>query len=168
MRDDRIRLQGDVSIEQPRLLLRAEAATAHRRRESGAAGADSLDDAKFALPGTAAHGDARRLQLRDRRLRIDDGRLFFCPPGRLTPSLDADRITLDIRTYTGFARGVNLRLGEVPLLRLPIVPLNLDDRRRSGLLAPTLTRRRRRPRMAPAAVSESGAELRHDAERTLL
>ena len=140
IKDDRLRLSGDVRIDETRLLLGAETASMHRRdSDKPSLEPDVLEDVRFAFPDSAAHGRARRLSAHGRSLRIEDGSLFFCMPSARAPNLAARHIALDADTRAGHARGVQLRLGSLPLLWLPIVPLNLGNHRHSGLLAPTLS-----------------------------
>lgn len=63
-----------------------------------------------------------------------------CPPGQRQWEFSAGRISVDDRTATGVAHNVTLRLGGVPVLWLPVISFPTDDKRRSGLLSPTLGR----------------------------
>ncbi len=63
-----------------------------------------------------------------------------CPPGQRQWEFSAGRISVNNKTATGVAHNVSLRLGGVPVLWLPVISFPTDDKRRSGLLAPTLGR----------------------------
>ena len=63
-----------------------------------------------------------------------------CPPGQRQWEFSAGRISVNDKTATGVAHNVSLRLGGVPVLWLPVISFPTDDKRRSGLLAPTLGR----------------------------
>lgn len=63
-----------------------------------------------------------------------------CPPTQRQWEFSASRISVNNETATGVARNVTLRLGGIPVLWLPVISFPTDDKRRSGLLAPTLGR----------------------------
>ena len=63
-----------------------------------------------------------------------------CPPGERQWEFSAGRIAINNETHTGVARNVSLRLGGVPVIWLPVVSFPTDDKRRTGLLAPTIGR----------------------------
>ena len=63
-----------------------------------------------------------------------------CPPGQRQWEFSAGRISVNDKTATGVAHNVTLRLGGVPVLWLPVISFPTDDKRRSGLLSPTLGR----------------------------
>jgi LPS-assembly protein len=63
-----------------------------------------------------------------------------CPPGERQWEFSAGRIAINDETHTGVARNVTLKLGGIPVLWLPVISFPTDDKRRTGLLAPTLGR----------------------------
>ncbi|MBK5930286.1 organic solvent tolerance protein [Halochromatium salexigens] len=71
-----------------------------------------------------------------------------CPPGSDAWSLKASRLKLDQEKGIGVARDARLRIKGVPVLYTPYLRFPIDDRRKSGLLIPTV-----------GASDESGLEL---------
>jgi LPS-assembly protein len=63
-----------------------------------------------------------------------------CPPGQRQWEFSARRISVNDATATGVAHNVTLKLGGVPVLWLPVISFPTDDKRRTGLLAPTIGR----------------------------
>lgn len=63
-----------------------------------------------------------------------------CPPGERQWEFSAGRIAINDETNTGVARNVTLKLGGIPVLWLPVISFPTDDKRRTGMLAPTLGR----------------------------
>ena len=63
-----------------------------------------------------------------------------CPPGERQWEFAARHISVNNETATGKARNVTLRLGGIPVLWLPYISFPTDDKRRSGMLAPTIGR----------------------------
>ena len=63
-----------------------------------------------------------------------------CPPGQRQWEFNASRISINNETHTGVARNVTLKLGGIPVIWLPVVSFPTDDKRRTGVLAPTIGR----------------------------
>ncbi len=60
-----------------------------------------------------------------------------CPPGSNAWSLRANRLKLDQESGLGIARDAHLRIAGMPVLYTPYLQFPIDDRRRSGFLAPS-------------------------------
>ena len=63
-----------------------------------------------------------------------------CPVGQRQWEFSAGKITVNNDTATGVAHNVTLRLGGIPVIWLPLVSFPTDDKRRTGMLSPTLGR----------------------------
>ena len=62
-----------------------------------------------------------------------------CPPDDRHWELRADRIDIDTEKGMAVARGATLRVGKVPVLYLPWFMFPTDERRRTGLLFPSIS-----------------------------
>lgn len=61
-----------------------------------------------------------------------------CPPNREAWSLHAKQLDLDRETGRGKARHASLKIGKIPVFYTPYLDFPIDDRRKSGLLMPTI------------------------------
>ena len=101
-------------------------------------------DARYQLLANGAHGDALRVDFLDRdRSNVHRGTYTTCTredSAQWRPDwvLRADRITIDQAEETGNAEGAVLEFLGVPLLPMPAMSFPLSDKRKSGLLPPTL------------------------------
>lgn len=71
-----------------------------------------------------------------------------CPDGSNVWMINGDKVTLDTNTGVGVARGGRMQVKDVPILYLPYLSFPIDDRRKSGFLAPAF-----------GSSSQSGVEL---------
>src|SRR5690606_28702364 len=62
-----------------------------------------------------------------------------CPPSDRWWELRAERIDIDNDEGQGIARNATLRVGKVPVLYVPIFAFPTDNRRRTGLLYPSIS-----------------------------
>ena len=94
---------------------------------------------EFTLPGRAARGEAERIEIDTKgRAHLYDTSYTTCGPKSDAWYLDASSIRLDQKEGLGTARNTRLRLAGVPVLYLPYFQFPIDDRRRTGLLYPTI------------------------------
>ena len=63
-----------------------------------------------------------------------------CPPAQRQWEFAASRITVNNETHTGVAHNVALRLGGIPVIWLPVISFPTDDKRRTGILSPSVGR----------------------------
>jgi LPS-assembly protein len=85
----------------------------------------------------SAHGGAQELEILARdRYRLKNATFTTCEPGREDWVLQASEIELDYEEEEGKAKNPRLRFYDVPILGFPFATFPLENRRRSGLLAP--------------------------------
>jgi LPS-assembly protein len=63
-----------------------------------------------------------------------------CPPAQRQWEFSASRIAVNNETATGVAHNVTLRLGGIPVIWLPVISFPTDNKRRTGILSPTIGR----------------------------
>jgi LPS-assembly protein len=101
-------------------------------------------EARYRFLANGAHGDALRVDFIDRdRAQIHKATYTTCTreeSAQWRPDwvLRADRIHIDQQDEVGSAEGAVLEFQGVPLLPLPAISFPLSDKRKSGLLPPTL------------------------------
>ncbi|MGQ0619076.1 MAG: LPS-assembly protein LptD [Panacagrimonas sp.] len=94
---------------------------------------------EFSLPGRSARGRADRVELRtDGRAYLQSAAYTTCAASSDAWYLEASEIKLDHDKGLGSARNARLRFLGVPILYTPYLQFPIDDRRRSGLLYPTI------------------------------
>ena len=128
------RLEGGIRAEGSEFTFIADDMEGNAREEEA-----SLTGVRYALFDIHARGGAERILHEDRRVRIERGSFTTCRPGQRGWRLSARRIDLDREKGWGEARHVVLRVQEVPALYLPWVTFPIDDRRKTGLLFPSIT-----------------------------
>ena len=136
---DELQLDGSVVLRQPNLLVRGERAQIDTNTELG-----TIDAMRFVMHdrnarGTARFGERARKTLWD----LDDVSYTHCPPDKESWRLTSKNLKLNEETGVGVARQARLYLGEVPVLYTPYISFPLDDRRKSGFLAPLFGSSRR-------------------------
>jgi LPS-assembly protein len=92
-----------------------------------------------------ARGSAERIEFLSKdRLRLDKASFTTCRPGEDGWVIEAGELELDYGTEEGKARDMRLRLMDTTLLALPEMSFPLENRRKTGFLAPYYTQNTRR------------------------
>lgn len=98
-----------------------------------------IDQASYRVPSARARGDAAHAELLDDgQSRYRDINYSTCRPGEDDWLLSAETLELDRVEGRGLAHHATLRFMGVPLLYSPVFSFPIDDRRRSGLLVPSV------------------------------
>ena len=93
------------------------------------------------LPGTEyrtlqSRGEAKIIELEDRKLRLGEAAFTFCPENNNDAVLVSSEIELDAETGQGTARDATLRVRDVPVFYFPYIKFPIGEQRRSGFLFP--------------------------------
>ena len=161
--EDVVALSGDVRVRQGSDLLRADRADYDRARnviyakgnvllarpdarvtgESAqldmATDRGEMSQIEYRLVGTNARGTADTARFRGSSVSDYENITYTtCRPGRDDWVLKAGELQIDRTEGWGDAKDATLRLGGVPIAYLPRIIFPIDDRRRSGLLMPTV------------------------------
>jgi LPS-assembly protein len=133
--DERFITEGLVKYQDSGMRLTADQARGDQK-------ADTLDltNATYQFNQELGNGHADTVHLHENVGTLDDASYSTCPPGQRQWEFDASRITVNQDTKTGVAHNALLRLGGVPVLWLPVVSFPTDDKRRTGVLSPTIGR----------------------------
>lgn len=111
----------------------------HNARLSTITNTGELEQIRYTLPTRPARGAADRLELQGHdKIVLDNTSFTTCPEGNSDWLLTASKITLDQTTGSGTARNARLIFKGVPVLYSPVIGFPIDDRRKSGFLAPRL------------------------------
>jgi len=98
-----------------------------------------IEDVKFQLINGSIRGEAGSIRINKKEpITITDSMLTSCPPGSESWSLQSSDVIIDPETGWGDADDVIMRIGGIPILYLPTMSFPVDDRRKSGLLYPSV------------------------------
>lgn len=130
------RVPGPMTYQEDGLLLSAE-----RGEGDLAAGTATMEGVRYQFLRGRGNGRAGRIEvLGPERARMESMSFSTCDIDSPDWELRARRIDIDQATGTGRARGATLRFLGVPLLYVPYGEFPIDDRRKTGLLYPTVGR----------------------------
>lgn len=100
-----------------------------------------LTDVRYQFLSSRGNGSAERIQILDHeRARMEQMDFSTCDLDHPDWQLRARRIDIDQSTGVGKARNATLYFHGVPLLYVPYGEFPIDDRRKSGLLLPSISR----------------------------
>ena len=95
--------------------------------------------------GQTARGSAERLEFLGKdRLRLNSASFTTCEPGNDGWVIEARELELDYENEEGKARDMRLRLLDTTIFALPYASFPLENRRKSGFLAPYYSHNTRR------------------------
>jgi LPS-assembly protein len=125
--------QGSVRYQDSGIRLVADRATGNQDDDT-----HRLDDVRYQLISRRGNGGADRAEM-----HASEGKLFgstysTCPPDQRLWELRAKQIDIDTDSGMGVAHDATLRVGKVPVLYVPWFTFPIDNRRRTGLLYPTI------------------------------
>jgi len=128
-------LDGGVEIRQPGMLVRGQEA------EVNMAGRDArFTGGEFVMHEQHMRGSAGSITHRsDGVVVLRDGRITSCEPGRESWLIKGRRLSVDPERMQGSGRGVVVELAGVPVLYAPYITFPLGDARQSGLLVPSVS-----------------------------
>jgi LPS-assembly protein len=99
----------------------------------------AMPDAGFTYAPHQGRGTSRRIEfLEGDRLRLEDAVYTTCAPGDDSWWIQARRLTIDHDAELGVANGASVYFQGVPILASPYFQFPLGERRRSGLLTPSV------------------------------
>jgi LPS-assembly protein len=125
---------GDALLKRPDL--RIAAGEIHYNLQTRKGDASQVE---YRLPGILARGTAEKAELVD-AANSNYAQITYtsCRPGNQDWQLSADRLVLDTAEGLGTVSDAKLSFGGVPVMYLPTLTFPIDNRRRSGLLIPSL------------------------------
>lgn len=99
----------------------------------------TIHDLRYQLTQRRGNGGADRIELSGAHGALVGSTYSTCPPSQRAWELQARRIDVDTDEGMAVARGATLRIGKVPVLYVPWFMFPVDDRRRTGLLYPSVS-----------------------------
>jgi len=130
----RVKLSAESLFRNRNLIVRSREAELDLANETG-----TFHGTEFTLVDRAARGAAETVRLtKDGNVTVEDVYYTTCAPGSRAWFLQASDIELDREEGLGRAKHARLRFGYVPILYMPWFQFPIDDRRRTGVLFPTI------------------------------
>ncbi|MBI5461781.1 MAG: LPS assembly protein LptD [Gammaproteobacteria bacterium] len=127
---------GNVQLDEADLRVTGSAATLQLDTDQG-----DISDVRYAVPSRHARGVAVTAHQESKVLRsFDQATYTTCDEGHEAWRLSARDVTLKHDEGFGTARNVWLELADMPVLYTPYLSFPIDDRRKSGLLMPSIGR----------------------------
>jgi LPS-assembly protein len=126
-------LQGSVLIENQGLLISSESA-----KYNSKAGTTELNEAQFLMFENGLNGSAKTININNSQTDVSSNSITSCPPGKENWLLKSSELHLDQDKGWGYAKHASLYLAKVPVFYTPYFTFPLDERRKSGILYPSI------------------------------
>ncbi len=124
---------GSVRYQDSGMRLIAERAEGDQNIDS-----HKIEDVRYQLMSRRGNGVAKRIEMQGAQGALLGSTYSTCPPDARMWELRAQRIDVDTAEGMGVARNATLRIGKVPVLYVPWFMFPIDNRRRTGLLYPSI------------------------------
>jgi LPS-assembly protein len=126
--------QGDIRYQDTGMRLVAGDASGNQNDDT-----HRLEDVHYQLMSRRGNGGAEHIEMQGTHGALYGATYSTCPPEDRDWELRAQRIDVDTEEGLGVARNATLRIGKVPVLYVPWFQFPIDDRRRTGLLYPSVS-----------------------------
>lgn len=97
-----------------------------------------FSEADFQVQSQNSRGSAEKISLNGEVVDLNEVRYSTCPPSKKSWQLEASEIELDNESGLGTAKHARIRAGSVPIFYFPFFYFPIDDRRKTGFLAPSV------------------------------
>ncbi|MFK7816394.1 MAG: LPS-assembly protein LptD [Gammaproteobacteria bacterium] len=125
---------GNVRAEDQQLIIKSEAAELNLESDYA-----KSEDATYFYKPLHASGEAKKIERSSVDfVRFEDTTYSTCEEDDRTWELSADEVNLNKTTGDGIGKDVLVKFKGVPIFYTPWIRFPIDDRRKSGFLAPTI------------------------------
>ncbi len=129
-----LKAQGQIRYRENQIRLHGDSAYVELNTDKA-----QMQNAKFLVESTRSRGSAQYVEIENQYVsHYQEIKYTTCQPGNQDWLLEAEKLTLDQEEGIGTARHAWLNFKGVPFLYTPYISFPLDDRRKSGFLAPTI------------------------------
>lgn len=126
--------EGSVRYQDSGMRVIAERASGNQDRDT-----HRIEDLQYQLTRRRGNGGAEAIEMHGTEGSLIGSTYSTCDPGQRVWELRARRIDIDTDKGLGVARNATVRIGKVPVLHVPWLMFPIDDRRRTGLLYPSVS-----------------------------
>ncbi|MBW8822782.1 MAG: LPS-assembly protein LptD [Xanthomonadales bacterium] len=130
--------EGHVRYQDPKMRILAAKAQGNQANDS-----HTIDDIRYQIVSHRGNGTADRIDLTGSKGELYDATYTTCPPEKRDWELKASRIDVDTEEGMAVAHNAKIRIGKVPVAYIPWFKFPIDDRRRTGLLFPSISQTQR-------------------------
>lgn len=130
--------EGHVRYQDPKMRILADKALGNQ-----AADTHTIDDIRYQIVSHRGNGTADRIDLNGSKGELYDATYTTCPPEKRDWELRASRIDVDTEEGMAVAHNAKIRIGKVPVAYIPWFKFPIDERRRTGLLFPSISQTQR-------------------------
>ncbi|WP_299979574.1 LPS-assembly protein LptD [uncultured Pseudoteredinibacter sp.] len=128
-------LDGNIRLREPGVLIKGDAMDMDM--DTGEA---KVHNAQYVLHQQGIHGSAGQIsRLQDKTLEMTEASYSQCEPEDPSWLLQGARVHIDPKTEVGTARDIVLRVKGVPVFYTPYLQFPVGDKRKSGLLFPSIS-----------------------------
>ncbi len=129
-----VSIDGEFSYSTPDFMLESQNANIYINNNTFKSGKSNY---QLSLDGRIAQGRAKSLQRRaDGRIKLNNATYSACPPNEEAWEIRSTKIRLDPTEGIGRATHITLRFHDVPILYAPLFSFPINNKRKSGFLAP--------------------------------
>lgn len=126
--------EGSVRYQDAGMRVIAERASGNQDKDT-----HRIEDLKYQLTRRRGNGGADAIEMHGAEGSLIGSTYSTCDPGQRVWELRARRIDINTDEGMGVAHNATLRIGKVPVLHVPWLMFPIDDRRRTGLLYPSIS-----------------------------
>lgn len=128
-------LDGNIRLREPGVLIKGD--SMDMDTETGQA---TVNNAQYVLHQQGIHGRASQIsRLEDKTLEMSDASYSQCEPEDPSWVLQGKHVHIDPETEVGTAKDIVLRVKGVPIFYTPYLQFPVGDKRKSGLLFPSIS-----------------------------
>ena len=126
--------EGNIILREPGLILTGDSIKLDIKNDEL-----ELENVNFAMHESQLNGSAKKLvRKQDKSIEVDKGTVTFCAPSNPTWALKANNIEFDPQNGEGIAHHATVEIIGVPVFYSPWMRFFFDDRRKTGLLFPSI------------------------------
>lgn len=126
--------EGSVRYQDSGMRVVAERATGNQDKDT-----HRIEDLQYQLTRRRGNGGAEAIEMHGADGSLIGSTYSTCDPSQRVWELRARRIDINTEEGMGVAHNATLRIGRVPVLHVPWFMFPIDDRRRTGLLYPSIS-----------------------------
>ncbi|GAB3349325.1 LPS-assembly protein LptD [Lysobacter tyrosinilyticus] len=126
--------EGSVRYQDSGMRVIAERASGNQEKDT-----HRIEDLRYQLTRRRGNGGAEAIEMHGAEGALIGSTYSTCDPNQRVWELRARRIDIDTEEGMGVAHNATLRIGKVPVLHVPWFMFPIDDRRRTGLLYPSIS-----------------------------
>ena len=127
---------GDVHFQAPNLLIESKGLSANAAENT-----IEMSEATYRLRTDPTHGKAQKIEIKQKEqiFALSKGTFTTCPEGDNSWQIEAGRIELNGEAEWGSARNSVVKIAGVPIMWIPYMTFPITDKRKSGLLFPSIS-----------------------------